>query len=93
MWVRLAAAIAMAPFDDEYSIIFRKDNAQAEKYIRRIQEIYQEFKNNHTPSAVNNVVQGESAIEKLKKLKEIYDLNIITEEEYEEKRNKLLQEI
>ena len=83
----------MAPFDDEYSIIFRKDNAQAEKYIRRIQEIYQEFKNNHTPSAVNNVVQGESAIEKLKKLKEIYDLNIITEEEYEEKRNKLLQEI
>ena len=82
----------MAPFDDEYSIIFRKDNAQAEKYIRRIQEIYQEFKNNHTPSAVNNVVQGESAIEKLKKLKEIYDLNIITEE-YEEKRNKLLQEI
>ena len=60
---------------------------------RRIQEIYQEFKNNHTPSAVNNVVQGESAIEKLKKLKEIYDLNIITEEEYEEKRNKLLQEI
>ena len=73
----------IAPFDDEYSIIFRKDNAQAEKYIRRIQEIYQEFKNNHTPSAVNNVVQGESAIEKLKKLKEIYDLNIITEEEYE----------
>ena len=83
----------IAPFDDEYSMIFRKDNAQAEKYIRRIQEIYQEFKNNHTPSAVNNVVQGESAIEKLKKLKEIYDLNIITEEEYEEKRNKLLQEI
>ena len=53
----------------------------------------QEFKNNHTPNVVNNVVQEESAIEKLKKLKEIYDLNIITEEEYEEKRNKLLQEI
>ncbi len=83
----------MAPFDDEYSIIFRKDNAQAEKYIQRIKEIYQEFKNNHTPNVVNNVVQEESAIEKLKKLKEIYDLNIITEEEYEEKRNKLLQEI
>ena len=61
--------------------------------VKIIQEIYHEFKNNHTPSAVNNVVQGESAIEKLKKLKEIYDLNIITEEEYEEKRNKLLQEI
>ena len=56
---------------------------QAEKYIQRIQEIYQEFKNNHTPNVVNNVVQEESAIEKLKKLKEIYDLNIITEEEYE----------
>ncbi|WP_297062244.1 PH domain-containing protein [Thermococcus sp.] len=35
----------------------------------------------------------EDPVEKLKKLKELYDLGIISQEEYEEKRRKLLEEI
>ncbi|WP_062371507.1 PH domain-containing protein [Thermococcus guaymasensis] len=35
----------------------------------------------------------EDPLEKLKKLKELYDMGVITQEEYEEKRKKLLEEI
>ena len=36
---------------------------------------------------------GESAIDKLKKLKEILDLGIISKEEFEEKKKKLMSEL
>jgi hypothetical protein len=39
------------------------------------------------------VKEKEDPIEKLKKLKELYDMGIITQEEYEEKRRKLLEKI
>lgn len=35
----------------------------------------------------------EDPLEKLKKLKELYDMGVITQEEYEEKRKKLLEKI
>ncbi|NJD98444.1 hypothetical protein E3E26_01335 [Thermococcus sp. LS1] len=35
----------------------------------------------------------EDPLEKLKKLKELYDMGVITQEEYEEKRKKLLEQI
>lgn len=35
----------------------------------------------------------EDPLEKLKKLKELYDMGVISQEEYEEKRKKLLEEI
>ena len=38
-------------------------------------------------------VQKESSMDKLKKLKELFDMDIITEEEYKEKRSKLLEQI
>ncbi|WP_297508533.1 PH domain-containing protein [Thermococcus sp.] len=37
--------------------------------------------------------EKEDPLEKLKKLKELYDMGVISQEEYEEKRKKLLEEI
>ena len=39
------------------------------------------------------VEKKEDPIEKLKKLKELYDMGVISQEEYEEKRKKLLEQI
>ncbi len=39
------------------------------------------------------VEKKEDPLEKLKKLKELYDMGVITQEEYEEKRKKLLEKI
>ncbi|WP_306298119.1 SHOCT domain-containing protein [Thermococcus litoralis] len=35
----------------------------------------------------------EDPLEKLKKLKELYDMGVLSQEEYEEKRKKLLDQI
>ncbi len=43
----------------------------------------------HPPALENE----EDPLEKLKKLKELYDMGVITAEEYEEKRKKLLEQI
>ncbi|WP_297498365.1 PH domain-containing protein [Thermococcus sp.] len=40
-----------------------------------------------------SVREEEDPLEKLKKLKELYDMGVISQEEYEEKRKKLLDEI
>ena len=48
-----------------------------------------DFVNSTPPTAKTE----EDPLEKLKKLKELYDMGIITQEEYEEKREKLLKEI
>ncbi|ACS34602.1 PH domain-containing protein [Thermococcus gammatolerans] len=39
------------------------------------------------------VIEKEDPLEKLKKLKELYDMGVISQEEYEEKRKKLLEQI
>ena len=43
----------------------------------------------HEPAAGKK----EDPLEKLKKLKELYDMGVITQEEYEEKRKKLLEQV
>ena len=39
------------------------------------------------------VIMQESSLDKLKKLKELYDLGILSKTEYEEKRQKMLNEL
>ena len=41
----------------------------------------------------NDSTSKESSIDKLKKLKELHDMGIINDDEYSEKKNKLLSEI
>jgi len=38
-------------------------------------------------------IKQEDPLEKLKKLKELYDMGVLSQEEYEEKRKKLLEQI
>ena len=81
------------PLDDPNTIFFRKVAADvAESYYRKIQEIFTQYRN-HYLAAQAAIVQSESAVDTLKKLKELIDLGILSEAEYEEKRQKLLNEI
>jgi hypothetical protein len=52
-----------------------------------------EFITRTAPTHPAQPVVREDPIEKLKKLKELYDMGVINQEEYEEKRKKLLEEI
>ncbi|WP_297548710.1 PH domain-containing protein [Thermococcus sp.] len=52
-----------------------------------------EFITRTVPAHQPEAPQREDPVEKLKKLKELYDLGIISQEEYEEKRKKLLEEL
>lgn len=83
---------SQAPWTDENSIIFRKDNCEVEGYYKKIQEVYGNYRKNKGEAKMVNVTE-ESPLDKLKKLKDLYDLGIINDSEYEEKRDKLLQKI
>ncbi|WP_456421556.1 PH domain-containing protein [Thermococcus sp.] len=52
-----------------------------------------EFITRTVPAHQAQPVVKEDPIEKLKKLKELYEMGVISQEEYEEKRKKLLEEI
>jgi TPP-dependent pyruvate/acetoin dehydrogenase alpha subunit len=47
----------------------------------------------YQPAQAPVQVEKEDPMEKLKKLKELLDMGVISQEEYEEKRKKLLEEI
>lgn len=84
------------PYNDPFSVVFGSSNSDyAETHYQKIQKIYDEYKKAHhsSTSSVTNVVQQDGALDKIKKLRELYDLGILSTEEYEEKRLKLLNEI
>lgn len=83
--------IDQAPWTDENSIIFRKDNNEVTKYFEKIQEVYGNYKRNKRNDNIK--VTDESSMDRLRKLKELYDLGILDKTEYEEKRTKLVQDI
>jgi len=52
-----------------------------------------EFVTRTAPTPVGETAKKEDPLESLKKLKELYDMGVISQEEYEEKRTKLLEMI
>lgn len=82
-------------YDDPCSIIFPLDpSEEAKKYCEMIKQYYNEYKaNEQVPLQVATIIQQESAVDKLKKLKELKDMGILSDSEYEEKRQKLLYEV
>lgn len=56
------------------------------EFVTRTMPAYQ-------PARAQVQEEKEDPLEKLKKLKELYDMGVISQEEYEEKRKKLLEEI
>lgn len=56
--------------------------------------IYNKYRNEKSRvGSEKMVIMQESSLDKLKKLKELYDLGILSKTEYEEKRQKMLNEL
>ena len=91
----VTAGIASAnPWKDPYGIVFKLDMYQEGKeFYQKINAAFEKYRQNNTRPVTHNVITQESSVDKLKKLKDLKDLGIITEHEYEEKRLKLLAEI
>lgn len=83
------------PYNDPGAIVFaRNEEHVAKREYQVIKEYYDSFKSIEHPQVMTvNAVQQDSAVDKLKKLKELKDMGILSDEEYEEKRRKLLAEI
>jgi len=83
-------AIAVEPV----TIEVKKGLTSEEWHLKKPEELVTRFAPagktiEHPPAKV----EKEDPLEKLKKLKELYDMGVITPEEYEEKRKKLLEQI
>ncbi len=84
------------PFMDPCSVVYEKgQQEQALEDYRVINDIYMKYKTAMRDKHAGNVsaIMQESSLDQLKKLKELYDLGIINDAEYNEKREKLLQQI
>ena len=81
------------PWKDPYGIVFKLNLYEEGKtYYQELVQIFEEYKRSKSDSSASAGL-SESPLDKLKKLKELYDAGIITDSEYEEKRKKLLAEI
>jgi hypothetical protein len=83
------------PFSNTYAICSYNDKNQSlKKHFDRVFKIFNEYRRNSFQSQGPAVVQSqESSLDKLKKLKELLDMGAITNEEYEEKRKILINQI
>lgn len=80
-----------APFSAPYAIVFPKEQkADAKKYYDQLLSIHKKTKSTLTAATVIN---QESSLDKLKKIKELLDMGVLSQTEYEEKRQELLKQI
>lgn len=81
-------------YNDPFTII-GGIHENLETHYKIIKKVFDDYKKNVSaaPAINQTVVQQEDALDKLKKLKELYDLGVLTEAEFEEKKKKLLSEI
>lgn len=84
---------AQLSYTDPFTIIGGM-HENLEPHYKIIKNVFDEYKKNasNTPVVNQSIVQ-ENALDKLKKLKELFDMGILSEAEYEEKKGKLLSEI
>lgn len=82
------------PWLDSYSVNFDLMLQQLEAHCSILMTIYNFYKEMQKKSVSSTVFHHEdSPLDSLKKLKELLDLGIISEDEYSEKRTKLLEQI
>ncbi len=77
-----------------YCIVFNKDKKDMESHYNRVKGIFHEYKNK-AGNGVNviNTVQDETALDKIKKLKDLLDAGAICQEEFDEKKRGLMDNI
>ena len=64
-----------------------------ENYLK-LKKVFDEYKaNENGAGVVNNIVQEETTLDKIKKLKELLDMDAISLDEYEEKKKAFLGSI
>ncbi len=75
------------------SIERKKHLTSQEMWIHKPKEVISRAVRMESRGVQVQPAQKEDPLEKLKKLKELYDMGVISQEEYEEKRKKLLDQI
>ncbi len=84
------------PYDDPCTVMYGLgEKREAEEDCRQINEIFMTYKaesRKRKEVGAPSIMQ-ESALDQLKKLKELFDMGVITEAEYNEKREKRMKDI
>lgn len=76
-----------ASFNDENSVCFdRRSNKDAQEIKNYIENFNSKSSNNN----ITNVIKNDDKYDKLKKLKELLDNNVISQEEFENEKTKIL---
>lgn len=90
-----ATAVPQLPYNDPFSVVgATNEKVQFEEHFNAIKSIFDKYKGLHARRELSQpVAEQDGPIDKLKKLKELADLGIISDSEYEEKRRKLLDQI
>lgn len=70
-------------------IVFKNQEEEMNKFYENILQVMEKYKKSKNTDATDSI----TSIDKIKKLKELLDLNIITQEEFNSKKEKLMQEI
>ncbi len=77
-----------------YCIVFNKEKTEMEEHYSELKQVFEEYKSKETNNvSVINCAPGESSLDKIKKLKELYDIGAISEEEFEKNKNALMQNL
>ena len=78
-----------------YCIVFNKDKKEMELCYNKLKDAYQEYKSKEKGSSTTiiNQSQEESSLDKIKKLKDLLDIGAISQEEFEEKKKTLMDNI
>lgn len=80
--------------NNPYCISFNKNKNEMEDYYLKIRETFEKYQEDNSSHIVQNVIEDkETALDKIKKLKELLDIGAINEQEYNEKKSELMKNI
>lgn len=93
-WKMISNVDTVNGLKNPYNIAFNKNHREMEGYYNRIKELFEEFiSKNQNVQNITNITSEESSLDKIKKLKDLLDLGAISQEEFDEKKQKLMDSI
>ena len=77
-----------------YCIVFNKNKNEMEECYFKLKDIFDKYvAKARSAKGVTNIIQDETALDKIKKLKDLLDIGAISQEEFEEKKTNLMKNI